>query len=83
MGEALVDAFALRIMGAVDSPRGLIGGLSTIGFARAFAMFSGFMIPVSAQVVPILGGMRGESGGDTIFRFLLLALFVFVFMISP
>ena len=48
MGAALVDAFALRIMGAVDSPRGLIGGLPTIGFARAFAMFSGFMIPVSA-----------------------------------
>ena len=46
-------------------------------------MFSGFMIPVSAQFFPILGGMGGESGGDTIFRFLLLALFVFVFMISP
>ena len=55
--------FALIIAGAVDTARGLSGGLPTTGFARAFVMFSGFMMPVSAQDVPVRGGFGGGIGG--------------------
>ena len=66
--------FALIIAVVVDIARGLSGSLPTTGFARAFVMFSGFMMPVSAQVVPVRGGFGGVSEGGTVFLFLLFEL---------
>ena len=70
----MVVLFALIIAGAVDIARGLSGGLPTTGFARAYFMFSGFMIPVSAQDVPVRGGFAGLSKGGMVFLFLLFVL---------
>ena len=66
--------FTLIIAGAVDTARGLSGGLPTTGFARVFVMFSGFMMPVSAQDGPVRGGFGGISEEGAVFLFLLFVL---------